>query len=329
MTSVLVFFDSMPAGSGLSSAQRELLAVARSLGEVNVVTGASGETAAKALQFAGIGSLYTGDGEIAAPDVALVDLLETAVQETGAGVVLGAHVAEATDTLARLAVRLDTGLITGGVGVETAEGASIVSKPVLAGTYTTTAALAPAAAGKTLLATLRPNSMDAEQVKAALTEGTEPEVTVLPVSASPNGAPSQIEILESTELEKSDRPALTEARVVVAGGRGMDGDFSPLEELADELGAAIGASRAATDAGWIGHAAQVGQTGVTVSPQLYISAGISGAVQQRSGMQTAQTIVAINKDEDAPVFEIADFGVVGDLFEVIPQMVEEIRRRKG
>lgn len=332
MTTALVFFDSLPADGALSAGQKELLAAAHGLGEVTVATGASGEAAAQALDFAEISTVYTGDGEIAAPDAALVDLLETAVQESGAGVVLGSDVSETTDALARLAVRLDTGLITGGIAVETSGEQVVVTKPVLAGTYTTTASLADAAAGRPLLVTLRPNSIDAEQVAAALSPGAEAEITGLPVSAGLGGgaaAEGQIEILERTELEKSERPALTEARVVVAGGRGVEGDFGPLEELADELGAAIGASRAATDAGWIDHAAQVGQTGVTVSPQLYVSAGISGAVQQRSGMQTSQTIVAINKDEDAPVFEIADFGVVGDLFEVIPQMVQEIRRRKG
>jgi len=332
VTTALVFFDSLPADGSLSAGQKELLAAARGLGEVTVVTGASGEAAAQALDFAEISTVYTGDGEIAAPDAALVDLLETAVQESGAGVVLGSDVSETTDALARLAVRLDTGLITGGIAVETSGEQVVVTKPVLAGTYTTTASLADAAAGRPLLVTLRPNSIDAEQVAAALSPGAEPEVTGLPVNAGLGGgaaAEGQIEILERTELEKSERPSLTEARVVVAGGRGVEGDFAPLEELADELGAALGASRAATDAGWIDHAAQVGQTGVTVSPQLYVSAGISGAVQQRSGMQTSQTIVAINKDEDAPVFEIADFGVVGDLFEVVPQMVQEIRRRKG
>ena len=332
MTTALVFFDSLPTDGALSAGQKELLAAAHGLGEVTVATGASGEAAAQALDFAEISTVYTGDGEIAAPDAALVDLLETAVQESGAGVVLGSDVSETTDALARLAVRLDTGLITGGIAVETSGEQVVVTKPVLAGTYTTTASLADAAAGRPLLVTLRPNSIDAEQVAAALSPGAEAEITGLPVSAGLGGgaaAEGQIEILERTELEKSERPALTEARVVVAGGRGVEGDFGPLEELADELGAAIGASRAATDAGWIDHAAQVGQTGVTVSPQLYVSAGISGAVQQRSGMQTSQTIVAINKDEDAPVFEIADFGVVGDLFEVIPQMVQEIRRRKG
>ena len=143
--------------------------------------------------------------------------------------------------------------------------------------------------------------------------------TSAPPPASPHRA----------EKAASGRPALTEARVVVAGGRGTGGDFSPIEDLADALGGAVGASRAATDAGWIEHSAQVGQTGKTVSPQLYVSAGISGAIQQKAGMQTAKVIVAVNNDADSPVFEIADFGVVGDLAEVLPQAAAEIRRRKG
>ncbi|MDO5493087.1 MAG: electron transfer flavoprotein subunit alpha/FixB family protein [Nesterenkonia sp.] len=315
MSAVLVFFDAVDGS--LSSGQQELLTLAASLGEAHVVTGAADPS--EALAFDGVEVVWTGESEISAPDPALVDLLETAVRESGADVVLGTDSADSTDALARLAVRLEAGLITDAVGVDgdASSGATslTVHKSVLAGGYTTSAQVTSGPA----VITVRPNS-----VEAALSAGAAPEVTALPVSASSSG----VEVLGRTELEASERPALTEARVVVAGGRGMDGNFGPLEELADELGAAIGASRAATDAGWIDHAAQVGQTGVTVSPQLYLSAGISGAVQQRAGMQTAQTIVAINKDEDAPVFEIADFGVVGDLFEVIPQMLEELRRRK-
>jgi electron transfer flavoprotein alpha subunit len=253
----------------------------------------------------------------------VVDLLETAVAESQAQVILGSSTADVTDALARLAVRLDTGLISGAVAISTD---LVVTKSVLAGSYTTTSELnaAPGPA-QPLIITYKPNSIDPQRVETLLAPGEQPEVNVLSVRPSVGG----VEILERTALEVSARPALAEARVVVAGGRGVEGDFTPLEELADELGAGLGASRAATDAGWIEHAAQIGQTGVTVSPQLYISAGISGAIQQRAGMQTAGTIVAINKDEDAPVFEIADFGVVGDLHEVIPQMVEELRRRKG
>ena len=154
-----------------------------------------------------------------------------------------------------------------------------------------------------------------------------PETSTVEVPADGTAAAARITARE--QKVASGRPDLTDARIVVAGGRGVDGDFGPVEELADALGAAVGASRAATDAGWISHDAQVGQTGKTVSPQLYISAGISGAIQQKAGMQTAKVIVAVNKDAESPVFEIADFGIIGDLFDVLPQATEEIKKRKG
>lgn len=311
MTNVLVFLETVSAP--INGAQQELLTHARALGAVAVVTGTAPDEAAEPLAYAGVEGIFTGETAINSPDPALADLVETATKEIEADIILGTDTPDTVDVLARLAVRLETGLITGATGVTSS---GVATKSVLAGSYRSTARLAE---NRPLVATMRPNTTEKN-----LAPARPPEVLPLPVSAS-----DRVEILESTERPTSGRPPLTEARVVVAAGRGVEGDLSLVEELADELGAAVGASRVATDAGWIDHSAQVGQTGVTVAPQLYISVGISGAVQQKAGMQTSGTIVAINKDEDAPIFEIADYGVVGDLNDVLPQVIEEIRRRKS
>jgi electron transfer flavoprotein alpha subunit len=170
--------------------------------------------------------------------------------------------------------------------------------------------------------TVRPGAMEAEVAEGA---GVEESVEVPALDAS-----RQARVLSREPLVGGDRPELTEASIVVSGGRGVGSaqNFAVVEKLADSLGAAVGASRAAVDSGYYPNQFQVGQTGKTVSPQLYIALGISGAIQHRAGMQTSKTIIAVNKDAEAPIFEIADFGVVGDLFKVAPQLTEEVAKRK-
>jgi electron transfer flavoprotein alpha subunit len=236
-------------------------------------------------------------------------------EKSPAGVIIASS-AEGKEVAGRLAVRLNSGVITDAVGVDadlTATqsifgGAVIVKSKVATGTP---------------IITVRPNSSPAEPAPAA--------GTVVPVSVALSESAKAAKITNRVVAQAGGRPELTEAAIVVSGGRGVGGEegFTVIEGLADSLGAAVGASRAATDAGWYPHQYQVGQTGKTVAPQLYIANGISGAIQHRAGMQTSKTIVVVNKDPEAPIFELADFGVVGDLFAVVPQLTDEIQKRKG
>jgi len=316
MAHVLVFIDN--PGEALKKSSLELLTLARSLGEASAaVTGELHDGAAATLGDYGVHALYrpsAADLEdyLVAPKAAF---LAAAVRESGATTVVLDNTAECREIAARAGIKLEAGVITDVVAVDP-DGTA--HKPVLAGSYTTTARATTAVA----LLTVKANSITAEPAA----EATAPQTATVEVPADAGAA---ARVVARSAKAASGRPDLTEARVVVAGGRGVEGNFGPLEDLADALGGAVGASRAATDAGWIGHDAQIGQTGKTVSPQLYISAGISGAIQQKAGMQTAQVIVAVNKDAESPVFEIADFGIIGDLFQVLPQATEEINKRKG
>ena len=309
------------AGDSLKKAQLELVAAGRALGDVAVASTApvSGSVRAQ-LGESGVTTVYVPEGAdlagyLVGPTAAwLADVVGAAGGQLRA--VLLENSADGKEAAARLGVRLGAGVVTDVVALES-DGTA--HKSVLAGSYEVRAR---ATSGVAIL-TLKPNA----EVAAPAPVAAAAELVSVAVPADSLARAARI--TGRTPKVASGRPELTEARVVVAGGRGTDGDFGPIEELADALGGAVGASRAAADAGWVSHDLQVGQTGKTVSPQLYISAGISGAVQQKAGMQTAKVIVAVNSDPESPVFEIADFGVVGDLVQVLPQASAEIKRRRG
>lgn len=319
MPDVLVLIEH--ADDTVAKSSLELLTLARRVGTpVAVVVGAPSASVVEKLGGYGASVILSADDESVASSVTagVVGLLASLVSSRDVAAVLLASTAEGKEVAGRLAVRLDAGVLTDAVDVTASGGEIVVEQSVFGGS---TVVHAKATRGVPII-TVRSNSVAPEESQAS--------PSVEPISASDDGG-RHASVTSRSAVSAGGRPGLTEASVVVAGGRGVGAaeKFALIEELADVLSGAVGASRAATDAGWYPHAAQVGQTGVTVAPQLYIACGISGAIQHRAGMQTAKTIVAINKDAEAPMFELADFGVVGDLHTVVPQLIAEIRARKS
>lgn len=305
------------ADSHVAKPALELLTLARRIGDpVVVVFGEADDTVAKALGEYGATRVLTisdpaVNDYLVAPKAEALAQIAASLQPVA---ILITSTPEGKEIAGRLAVKLGSGLITDATDIG-ADGSTTQS--VFAGNWTVTASVTQGAS----IVTVKPNAVAPEA------SPTEPTTEQIQVTIS--DAAKTARIVSKEPKRSSGRPELTEAAIVVSGGRGTGGDFTAVEELADVLGGAVGASRAAVDAGWYPYAYQIGQTGKTVSPQLYIAAGISGAIQHRAGMQTSKAIVAVNKDAEAPIFGLADLGIVGDLHKVLPVVIEEIKKRNG
>ncbi len=323
MSEVLVLVEH--SEGSLKKVTGEMLAAAARIGTpAAVVVGPVGTAAAlaEALGAAGAAKIYAAEsvdpGEVLLTPVVAALAAAAATADAPAAVLLAATF-DGREVAGRLAVRLDSGLLADVVDVTAEDGVVVATQSVFGGAYTTRYQVT---SGIPVI------SVRANSIEGAAPPVGSPEVVTLETVIDPATATTVTQWLPE---EVGDRPDLGGAKVVVSGGRGVGSadKFYVVEELADELGGAVGASRAAVDSGYYPHQFQVGQTGTTVSPQLYIALGISDAIQHRAGMQTSKTIVAVNKDPDAPIFEIADYGVVGDLFEVAPQLTSAAKSRKG
>jgi electron transfer flavoprotein alpha subunit len=317
MAEILVLVEHQ--GETVKKVTFEMLTAARAFGEPAAVWAGDGVEAARdRLAEFGAAKVYVAADPdltdyVVAPQAELVASL---IAEHSPAAVLVAGSPTGREVAGRVAIKTGSGILTD----VTALGDGLQGEQSIFGGDITVQAKVKTG---TPLIVIRPNAISAQPSPGA--------AEIVPVEIVVSDAAKGAKITERVEQERGARPELTEASIVVSGGRGMGNaeNFVIIEKLADSLGAAVGASRAAVDAGWYPHAFQVGQTGKTVSPQLYIAAGISGAIQHRAGMQTSKTIVVINKDPEAPIFELADFGVVGDLFNVVPQLTEEVTKRSA
>jgi electron transfer flavoprotein alpha subunit len=308
-------------GESVKKVTLELLTLARRLGEPAAVwLGPGADAGRERLAEYGAAKVYSTDGDgvtdyVAAP----AEVLAALVAQASPAAVLVPATGEGKEVAGRLAVKIGAGVLTDAVDLTPGDDGPVAEQSIFGGAIIVKSKVTK---GIPIVA-VRPNAVAPEASPGA--------AALAPVSVELSDVAKGAHITERVVQERSERPELTEASIVVSGGRGVGSadNFALIEGLADSLGAAVGASRAATDAGWYPHQFQVGQTGKTVSPQLYLAVGISGAIQHRAGMQTSKTIMVINKDPEAPIFELADFGVVGDLFKVVPQLTEEITRRQG
>ncbi len=301
----------------------ELITLARRFGEPSVVwTGPGAEQGQARCAEYGAARMYVAADAVFGDYVVApaAELLAQLVREKSPALVLLAGTAEGKEVAGRLAVKIDSGVLTDAVDLQPGGDGPVAEQSVFGGA---TIVHSRVRRGTPIVA-MRPNAVAPEPAPGAA-ELSAGSLAATALDSAGTGA----RITNRVVAERGERPDLTEASIVVSGGRGTGGTegFGVIEQLADALGGAVGASRAVTDAGWYPHQFQVGQTGKTVSPQLYMAIGISGAIQHRAGMQTSKTIIAVNKDPEAPIFELADFGVVGDLFKVVPQLLEEIAKR--
>ncbi|MFE4724456.1 electron transfer flavoprotein subunit alpha/FixB family protein [Microbacterium sp. NPDC056736] len=315
--SIVVLLDTTPSG-GLAKSAAEVLGAAASVGTPVAVVVGDAALAADAAALGAAQVLVAPPGE--GLTVPVVDALTAAADLVRPDAVLVSHSIEGRDVAGRYAARTRSGIAVDAVGVSRDAEGVVAHHSVYGGAYNVESAVTWGAP----VITIRQGSVDA---RADAVDGVEAE----PLEVRASGRKAATVMSVDQAVVSSSRPELRGAVKVVSGGRGLGSGekFALVEQLADTLGAAVGASRAAVDAGYVPQTYQVGQTGVSVSPQLYVALGISGAIQHKAGMQTAKTIVAINKDADAPIFEIADFGVVGDVFQVVPQLISALEAKKA